>query len=310
MLNNKQNIFRKLLSIILIIFFILIALYIILKNQSILVKIKDIEPIQLIPLFFLSIIFALISGIFLKKLYRFFGIKLTNLESFFISIVGVLANYTSVFQGSAIARGVYLKKKYNLNLSDFSSSLLGSNIIVLTVLSFSCTLSFLLLNGLTFFYLKFAWFLVFLDIVLLIILFFTPNVSIEKLPFITSVLSSWHRLSKDKKIVLELSCLSFVHLIIASFMMIIEFAVIKTDINFTSALFLSSISSLTIFFNITPGAIGVKEGFMVFSAYKLGINPTDAIIVAGIDRAIFLVIVLLLGPMASYYLSVKKNIDI
>jgi uncharacterized membrane protein YbhN (UPF0104 family) len=70
---------------------------------------------------------------------------------------------------------------------------------------------------------------------------------------------------------------------------------------FAQALVYSASASLSLFVSITPGAIGIREGFLIFAERLHGV-PIDTIVAAGIvDRAFYAIFLGLLFVISSIF---------
>lgn len=261
-------------------------------------------------LFVLAILFLVNNGLILKYLLEPFKIFLSKKEWFGLSIITTMGNYLTPFRGGAIARAVYLKKKHIFQYSSFLSTLSAIYVIAFLVNSFvgiiSVFLIYLLYNQ--FNIIIFLLFL-FIFIFLLFITLFSPKFKETRYSIVNkfiNVINGWHLIKSNKKIIKKITLINIINIAIITLMMFLEFKVFGFDISLTKALFIAVVSTLSLFISITPGALGIREAIIVFSAKVIGVTTTQALLVALLDRAIYLTIIFILGPIFSYILLKKS----
>jgi uncharacterized protein (TIRG00374 family) len=307
---NRKNIIQILVILILMIWF---AVYFY-QHIDDFRRLRIVNTIYFVPLFFLSILFLINNGLILKYLLDPFGIKLKFKEWFGLSVVTTMGNYITPFRGGAIARAGYLKNTHRFSYSYFMSTLTGIYIIVFFVNSFIGLLTMILL------YYFHGFFNVFLFITFLVmflflssVVIFSPQIKATKYGYINkfiSVLNGWYLIRSNKKTILATCLISLVNIAIIVLMMFLEFKVIGINIPILSVLFLSMVSTLSLFISITPGALGIREMIIAFTATVIDIPIAEALTVSVLDRIIGLIIIFIFGPIFSYILlnnSDKKS---
>jgi uncharacterized protein (TIRG00374 family) len=119
------------------------------------------------------------------------------------------------------------------------------------------------------------------------------------------VINGWHLIKHNKKVIAVTTAITFVQIILSTFMLYLQFLTFGIEVSFASALFLSAIGNLSILIGITPGNIGISEAITVFSAATIGITPAQSLSTALLGRAVSLVVLFVLGPIFSYVLMGK-----
>lgn len=303
---NKKKIFQILVLIVLIIWF---AFYFYQHIEEF-KQLKIVNIVYFLPLFFLFIFFLINNGLVLKYLLEPFQIKLKFKEWFGLSVVTTMGNFLTPFRGGAGARAIYLKTKHGFPYSYFLSTLLGIYIIVFLVNSLVGLLTMILLY---FFYgiFNIIIFIIFLCLFLFLlgIVIFSPKIKETKYPFINkfiNVINGWHLIKSNKKIIVVTGLISLVNVVIMVLVMFLEFRVFGINISLLDALFLSIVSALSLFISITPGALGIREVVIAFTATVINIPISQALAVSILDRAIGLAFIFILGPIFSYILMNQK----
>jgi uncharacterized protein (TIRG00374 family) len=305
-IKKKDN--KLLLSIVVIIFLLVYVL----KNKEEFANIEIGNPILLLPLILISILYLFINGIVLQIIISSFNINLNFKEWLGLSVITTVGNLLTPFQGGMIARALYLKSKHNFSYTNFLSALSGIYIIVFWVNSFVALLSMLLIKQ---FYSTFSWliFITFLIIfsALSFIIVFSPKIKRafkwEILNKVVRVINGWLVIKNNKRTVLFVALISSLNVLLMSASSFLEFKTLGVEISFLKALFVSIVSTLSLFISITPGSLGIKEAFMAFTSNVVGISPANAIIVSALDRLISLLPLVVLAPVFSKILFGEFN---
>ena len=83
---------------------------------------------------------------------------------------------------------------------------------------------------------------------------------------------------------------------------IVELHSVNKSISFRQIMVYTGVENLTVFVALTPGAIGIREGFLIFSRKLHHITIVNIISASIIDRAIFIIVlaILLIYIIASH----------
>ena len=74
-------------------------------------------------------------------------------------------------------------------------------------------------------------------------------------------------------------------------------------IGFVQSVVFTSVATLSLLVALTPSALGIKEGLLMFCSESLGITPAQALAVSVLDRAVGFVVLVLVFNLASIYLK-------
>jgi uncharacterized protein (TIRG00374 family) len=244
-------------------------------------------------------VFFSVNGLVNKILLKEFKIYLTFKEWFGLSVINTIGNYVAPFRGGAISNALYLKKKYQFSYSAFLSLLSATYIIVFWVNSL---LGIVALIFVKIFYNKFSntifIFFLFIFFILTIIILLSPKVKKSKHKYLNKfidVINDWHIIRKNLKVIIAISFLAFINNILIVFMSHLEFLIIGESIEISKLLVLSIFSSFAIFLSITPGNLGIREAFSVYSGQLLGIPIVKVVAISIIDRLINFILSFLLS---------------
>ena len=192
----------------------------------------------------------------------------------FLSIYSAVANFFGPLQSGPGVRAVYLKQKVGLRIRDY------------TLATLFYYFSFAVINGSLLFINSMPFISVLGILVGILLAIFGTN----KLRF-----------GNLAKFVLTIFLTTAVQILLMTTIYFIELHTINAPSNysFTQTIVYSASANLSLFVSITPGAIGIREAFIVF-AQSLHHIPLASIISAGIlDRAFYVLFLVMLFMVSS-----------
>lgn len=269
------------------------------------------SPWLILILVLISLIGYFVVAILNNELMKALGVVMPMGESFLLSVVTGFYNMITPFRGGMAVRAVYLKKKYDFAYVHFLASL--SAVYVLTFLVAS------LLGIISTIWIYFetgvmSWilFLVFgaVFLAMIVIIFFSPQFKERKNVWANrfiKVINGWHLIKRNRRVISVTSFVTLIQILLSSLMMWLQFKVFGIEFGFIAAVFLSSISSLSILIGLTPGNLGIQEAIVVFSASTIGISTTESLSAALLGRAVGLVVLFVLGPIFSWMLMKNQK---
>lgn len=299
---------RNYLNIIVTILIVLLFVYIFYRLDY-WEQIIKIQPVYLLIIGILIILSVYTNGIFLKIIAGSFKIDLK--EHFLISLSTSFLNLIIPFKGGLAIRAAYMKKKYGYAYADFAASIFGNYVVLFLVASI---LALLLLLPIYFIYGIFNfWFLaLFSGILTGMILLICCKVSLKGksilLQKISKVIIGWRLIAEDKKVIFKLSVNTLISFVIQALIIQFTFFGIGLEISFIKALFITVMSLLGVFLNITPGSLGLTEALYVISGTGLGIDPSTSLLVSLVIRAVNTSILLVFGLIANWIL-IKRSAE-
>ena len=239
------------------------------------------------------------NGLFLRHMMRVFDIRLSILESTAITVISTIFNYLLPVVGGAGARGLYLKRRHDLPYAFYLSSfgatfvlgvglaamvgLLAASLLYLRDDLFSPVLvgtlagifAVTLVLGLT-------------DVKI-------PRSRWKPMDYLGDILQGWRQVRSNLRVIATLVAIVFLLLATTWAALLTAFLAVDVEVGVFSALMLAALAELTILISVTPGALGVREAVVVFSATALGVDTFAAVIAAVLLRLTSLVANLLLA---------------
>ncbi len=209
-------------------------------------------------------------------------------EGLLLTMYTAIINFFGPLQSGPAFRAVYLKKKHNLKLKDYGVATL------VYYFFYAGMSSVLLLSGIL------RWWLA--GLIPLGLLFgYGLRRSRQLAPrFDRLDLRGWYLLALA----------TLLQVVVVTAIYYAELRSVAPGVQLSQALIYTGAANLALFVSLTPGAIGFRESFLVFSQHLHHIS-NNAIVAANIiDRAIYIVLLLILavcifGTHAQRKLSVK-----
>ena len=228
-------------------------------------------------------------------------------ENFFLALVTRLGNYITPTRGGAVARAVYLKKRYELPYTAFVSQL-GATYVITLFISSS-------LGALSSVYIGHAQ-----GVTIWPLLLFFSAVSLTQLALISfsqklkevdnrlvnkiiRVVNNWHVIRKNKRLVWSISIIATVQCATTAAILFCLYRSFGVGLTYIHALFLMAITSITMVLSFTPAGLGIYEMILVFMGEAIGIGAAETFTVALLMRGLNIAMLAVLGPVGVYYLT-------
>ncbi len=252
----------------------------------------------LLIIFAIDLVGIFSNGVFIKLILLPFKKSISYAESFYISLVASVGNFFAPVGAGFGFRGIYLKQKHGLDYADYISILSGNYIIVFLVSSSFGLLALWLLRAQAnpqYYTLLLMFAAIFVGSIAL---------SVVKLPGSRSELGEnkgiparlwrrvrqvndgWRVISNDRRLMLQLIAITAFNVLLTIVDTKIIVTALHLPISFASLLLLSTLGSLSLFVNITPANLGVKEAIYIFSSSVVGFSTAQLLSVSLIDRAV------------------------
>ena len=286
---------------------ILLSILFVYKNLGEIQQIRIVNPIYLLPIMILTIVFLITNGLISKIILDKQGVRLRFTEWFGLSVVGSMANYITPFRGGLFTNAVYLKKSHAYSYGKFIS-IIGSTYVLIFMVNSLCGLLALLwfyyssgvFSALLF--LVFLFLFIFCLFLLIIPLKLQKTHSNSYIQKVLNVINNLLYLRKNKRLIIKLLCLCLINVSIVSLINYFEFMMIGVELGIEKSIMLSVFSTYSLLLSITPGSLGIKESFMVYSGWVLSVPIASVAVISVVDRLITFVPTLLLGLFYSHKL--------
>lgn len=275
---------------------------------------RNLLQLSLRALLLLAAIAVLSTGVngFINLLfYRGLGVALSLHEGIGLAAINTLANQLP-FAGGVIAKGVYLKRKYQLTYTRYFSA---------TVALYVC---FVVLNGIIGLVILSKWMVLdqitiplllplgFAGMAGCILTFWIPTDIVHLTPQklrqrFARLLDGWTVLRQDFVLLGKLVGVQSVMTLLLGGRLWISFHALSQGITITQCVLLSAATILTRLVSITPGGLGIREGIIAGVAVILGFEWGVSIVAVGLDRLISTAVIIVLGTIYTFILSKKAT---
>lgn len=274
-------------------------------------QLLDLSAGSLLLLFGLALIIVFINGLINLFLYRGLGVPLTLNEGVGLAAVNTLANQLP-FAGGLIAKGVYLKRRYELTYTRFLSATLAlyvcfvtaNGIVGMVVLGYWALVDDVIVPSLLF--------LGFLGMTISVFLLWLP-IEVRTIPGkwgrrLAQLLQGWQILSQNRLLLAQLIGLQLLMTLIIAGRFWIAFHILSQDVTLAQCILFAAATILTRLVSIMPGGLGVREAIVAGVASALGFDADVSVVAVSIDRLIATMVIIALGTVYTYILS-KHAVD-
>ncbi|HEY5268492.1 MAG TPA: lysylphosphatidylglycerol synthase domain-containing protein [Candidatus Saccharimonadales bacterium] len=247
------------------------------KHSYLLDKLKNISPYIVFWLLLLYSLWFISLSLIIKYCLRICNISIPTDENILLNAYSTIVNFFVPGQGGPAVRGAYLYKKHKLKIR----------------LYIFVTLIYYLIYGIVNSFLAFSasslwWILIPLIIIISTVGIFGGRKYISKFKINKGELSL-----TPTNLCYLLAATIFQILIIVT-INLVELHSVNSGISIKQVAIYTGVANLSIFVALTPGAIGIREGFLIFSRKLHHISVTNIISASIIDRSIFLVVLAIL----------------
>ena len=283
----KRTLFRKIAAVAVLILTITAFIYYFATHPEVRDQLSQIPPFTLLVLLALYLVSVLVLGLTFNATLRLCKLSLTVSETALLTAYSSVINFFGPLQSGPAFRAVYLKQKYKLGIAQYT-------LATLVYYAFFGTFSgLLLLSGIL------GWWLIVLAIALLLVAY-----AVSRHPKIaprvkTLEMSNWY----------YLAAATLAQVLIVATIYYIELNSVSPGIDVSQALIYTGAANLALFVSITPGAIGFREAFLLFTQNLHHIDASTIVAANTIDRAMYIVLMLILGVFI-IATHAKKKLDV
>lgn len=205
-------------------------------------------------------------------LLKLCGVNIEAKENALLTMYSSVVNFFGPLQSGPGFRMVYVKKRFGVRMVSY----LGTNIIY--YLFFAVISGLFLISGLIGPWLTVGLFLAWAVAVYLM------------LPKLTKIKRVGRLLESVPLRSLGIICvLTFVQLMIVALIYFVELSSLRGDVSFSQAMVYAGAANFSLFVSLTPGALGFRETFLLFTQRLHGIDSTTIVTANILDRGLYVV---------------------
>jgi uncharacterized protein (TIRG00374 family) len=223
-------------------------------------------------------------------------------ESFYVSLISSVGNYFAPVGAGLGFRAVYLKRRHNLGYGDFIATVAGNYVLVFLTTSLAGLVALLVMRHQTG---HAYWVLmaVFAGLFVIDLMLMSVKVArlivrlLERLRFakfiaglLQKIIEGWLLIVRDKRLITRLLGLTVVGFPLLLLTIYLVLSSIGLHVSFSGLLLLAALSSLSVFINVTPGNIGIKEAVFIFSSQAIGLTTPEILSYSLIDRGVLFIV--------------------
>ncbi len=294
---------------------ILFAVYVY-RNRNTLEPLQYLKFKDMLMLLFITILSFVPMAFQFKLFLEAFGLKLKTRQWFGLTLLNSFYNLFLPASTGIMVRAFYLKDKHSLSYTRYACLMAGSLLYVFLV-SAATSLMLLLYQYLVkrMYYPK----LMILSVLALILsvaflwFFSFSNVSINTesarykiLGKLRLLYEGMFQFREHKNLIKWVLLTQFVYTILTGVKLYLAFSFLDAKIDVATVVAAQALSVFTLFIQLTPGNIGIREGIIGGLNSLTGVPMATSILAAGIDRVFNTVVIIVLG-LAANYLLLKKN---
>ena len=228
----------------------------------------------LATLFVLYLFVVLALSLVTLTTLRLCKIRLAPAESGLLTMYATVINFFGPLQSGPAFRGVYLKRKHGLNLKLYTAATL---VFYALYALFS---GLLLLSGIL------GWWLLIGGAVAILALTYVHS----------SQLSFFKRFQAlDLNAIYALAAATLFQVSLVAVIYFVELRSINPGVHFSQAMVYAGAANFSLFVSLTPGAIGFRESFLLFSQHLHHISSSTIVAANIIDRAMYIVLLAVIG---------------
>lgn len=300
---------KKFFSFLLLIIIILILGYYIYLNRDSLNVLKSLTLINVFIIFLFHVLTIALLGVINFFIIKKLCPKIKFMDVIFLQFINNSFNNVISKSGTAY-RAIFLKNKYRLSFSNYISSLTGFFIFNFLINSFFGSISLLIIYfryGVFDLLIQFSFISIFLITTTFLLvnfdnLFFINNEN-KFFKYILNIKKGWDEVKKDNSNLVIIFILASAILVIKTLQLQYVYEILKLNPNILEMAYLSSTSILMQIINITPGAIGLREGLFAYSSSVVGIEKDLLIIGSLLLRTGQFLSTISLGTFSYFYLN-------
>lgn len=294
------------LPILLVLGALIIVGLFIFHNADRLSKLLDFSTSNLVIFILLVFLTAFENGLVNYLLYRNLGVNISVLLGFGLATVNTLAN-TLPLSGGLIAKGLYLKKKFELPYSKYLSA---TGALYICFLTTNGIVGLVVMNGLHWWagiksplILNIGFGLMALSFLLFWFPFRVNFIPEKWQKYVGKVEEGWQIFINDAGLLFILIGVQIVAIVTMAFRFWLAFRFFSQDVSFLQCVLFSSATILTRLISIIPGGIGIREGIVAGMAAVFGFEVSISVLAVGLDRLVSTSVIAILGTLFSYILS-------
>ena len=263
----------------------------------------DINILHVILLFVIGLLMIVANSVFMKVCLSLFGRKIDIHESIRVTLISTAGNFFAPAGSGLGFRAVYLKKRHKLPYSDYISITLCNYVIVFMISAMLGLVGLWAAQGgvpTSSAYPLYVFFagLLTISTVLLFVRFReretvdTEGGAIARVKQVLVRMSKgWTVVLSNKKVLVGLIGIVVANAVLSVVQAYIVLESVGITISFGGLILYGILGALSLFINITPGNLGVKESVYVVFSGVIGLSTAQILSAAVVERVVTFVMI-------------------
>jgi len=300
---------RALASILLLCVVAVIAWFFIRRHWGEFAGLVDLSPGFIVEMSVLIVLFQTILGVKIRAATRAFDVRLAPHQWFAVAQVNSLLNYLPIRSGPIVS-AAYLKGAFDFPYTRYAS-VLGAG-FVLTVIVFA-SMGCLGIVGMAVSGGIVLWevlpiYAVMIVAPLGVFLWMGKNPGGIRNRLLVRFREGWAIIARDAVCLGTLVVADCFLVIIDSFRILLSYRAVGVDVPYLAGWAMIPLANLAGVLSLVPGGLGVREGVMGLLSRMAGIGFESGVYATGLDRALLMVWLVILGVTSMLALVLKHGI--
>lgn len=280
---------KRTLSVAIILATLAAAVYYFLKHRSLATSLRHISPIVIAEVLVLYLIMLVVLVVIFNATMRLVNVRIHFKENGLINAYSLFMNFFIPGQTGPAFRAYYMKKNHSLKYLDYTIA------TIIYYLIYGVISVIFVLAGSQAYYIS-------LPLILASVIIAALGVKI----YVAKHKNTRINLSGSNVTFIVLATLGQV--VLQTIIYAVEIHTVKSGIHFDQVITYTGTANLALFVALTPGAIGIREGFLILTEKLNHISSSTIVLANVIDRSVYIVFLLVLG-LAIITLKVKDRLD-
>jgi uncharacterized membrane protein YbhN (UPF0104 family) len=250
--------------------------YFIVKHPELRTQLRHLSPQLIVGLLLLYAIQVVAIGLTVLYTVRLCDVRLGIRETLLLTMYTVVINFFGPLQSGPAFRGLYLKQKHGLKLKNF------------TLATFVYLGLYALFSGLFLLSSVLKWWLL---LVVLLVIALALWLKSSQTPLAKRLRQlHWQSLA-------ALALATLIQVCLIAVIYYTELQAVDPGVRLSQAITYTGAANFALFVAITPGAIGFRETFLVFSRHLHHISNSVIVAANLIDRSVYIIMLLILAAI-------------
>jgi uncharacterized protein (TIRG00374 family) len=287
---------KRVVSYLLLAFFLILFGLYYSKNRDDFTILGDISATYLLIAVLSHFLIVCLNGLLIKLLVKPFGKELGGFQSLYASMISSAGNFFLPAGSGMALRAVYLKRTIKLRYKTFISTLYGNYIIVFFTSGVFGLISVVVLSGGASVAASFVLGGIFVTMVVAsayLALVGTPKVITQVLNrahagrfsrAASEIVRGWDLVVTHRGLVIKMIALALAGLLVSVVVYYSAVSALGLTVGVWQLVLYSTMGTITMFINLTPGAIGIRELLFIYAGSLLGFSASEIIAISLIER--------------------------